>query len=1578
MTARRPTRAVLIAGYYGFGNTGDEAILAAILNGLHARSPEVSVRAVVVSGDPAETQRRHGVEAVAWRDVAAIARAARGCDLVLVGGGGLFQDHWGVEPGTLLTPDHYGISFYAGPAVLAALEGKPLALVGLGVGPLASPPARRMVRGVCEASAFLSVRDAASRDLLIASGVEAERIAVSADAAFALAPGPTRRRAGDLLREMGVEPSASSPSTSPSPSPIVAVALRPWTLGGDPDRWESEVAGALDRLIEKTGGRLLFVPLQRSSRADEDDAGVAARVRGRLGRTAAARSAALPAPLSPSETLGLIASCDLVLAMRLHAAVFAAAGAVPPVGLGYDPKVRSLFERLDLLPLLEPLESLSGWSLQARMESALEAGEGLRARIAETAATLARLAEDDVARAAALIAPGSRYEAPQVTDAQRELFEQAVTANVSASAAAAVRAADLRRALEERERLLAEARAAREALQGEHDRAVRDRERLGEELSRVRGELHDLQGSRLWKAANWYWRARRFAGRVLRPLYGSSGSSDWVGRNPAPGAAAAAPAPAIENRHDVVLLAGPAGSPAGGLLALARTLAASGHRVYRVAREFRRGGPAHAIASRSEGLAEVTLAVSGDAKEASDEALFATLDALRRDESLGATLTLVEDPAWMPVAERLRERRAWPLLREPRPPEDLASLFPKISVVVVTYDNRELNRVCLESLAARTEWPNWELIVVDNGSTDGTRELLEEHRRGLAPRMRVLEQGKNVGFAAACNAGLAAGTGDYIVLLNNDTVTTRGALTALVRHLAQDPSLGLVGPVTNAIANEARVEVGYAGLADLPDWARGYVRAHDGETFAMPMLALFCAALPRRVYETVGPLDERFGIGMFEDDDYCRRVAKKGFAIRCARDAFVHHWQMASFRRMPQEEYLALFAANKKKYAEKWGRPPVPRPSAPGDSLAAQLAHVIDRAAESRGVVVFLPSIGWSISLVQRPHHLARVLARRGHLVVFDSSNSDDRVDGFREVEKNVFLFRGDPTTLHAIPNPLLWAFPYNAHLAEAFPSGARLIYDWIDDLEVFPYDPAMLARNHARAMDRAALVLCVARTLHEQALRTRPDALYVPNGVEYERFAAPAAPTKDDALARFLAGGGPVAGYYGALARWFDAPLLEAVARENPDWRFVLIGQELDQSLAREPLLKRENVLWLGPRDYETLPGYLASFDVATIPFRINPITLATSPLKLFEYFAGGKPVVTTPMPECEAFPEVEVAADAAAFSAALARARAKGQDPLFRDRLRALGRANSWDARADVVLAALHAGAEGGAPPPAAPAGGHGVCNICGESTHFACDDPALARESLTCAHCLATSRYRSVARGLLEAFRRLAGVDARSLAELPVNGVGGGVGGGPGGAPRRISIYDTQTPFSTGASAYPIPDWLARCSWIDLHLSTLRPGRERGEKLGERTTNQDLERLTFPDASFDIVITSDVLEHVRLEDRAHREIRRVLRPGGIYLFTVPHFRNGRTLTRVEIVDPDDPSRDRHLMEPEYHGNANAEDGRALAYRAYGIDLDERLRELGFTVEYTKRDFPENGIRNTELFFCRLEEAQERPAGG
>jgi len=255
-------------------------------------------------------------------------------------------------------------------------------------------------------------------------------------------------------------------------------------------------------------------------------------------------------------------------------------------------------------------------------------------------------------------------------------------------------------------------------------------------------------------------------------------------------------------------------------------------------------------------------------------------------------------------------------------------------------------------------------------------------------------------------------------------------------------------------------------------------------------------------------------------------------------------------------------------------------------------------------------------------------------------------------------------------------------------------------------------------------------------------------------------------------------------------------------------------------------------------------------------------------------------------------------------------------------------------------------------------GRCNVCGSETQFFYNDPTLYRESLVCGECLTTSRYRSVARGILKAINETTGLQAASLAELPksANNV-------------SFKIYDTQPAFYWETSAYPIPDLLASCDWIESETSVYRRNKPPGLVLGANFTNQNLEQLTFPDNTFDVVITSDVMEHVRLDHLAHQEIRRVLKPGGLYLFTVPHFRHSRdTIVRVKVIDPDDPAQDQFLLEKEYHGDANSEDHLALSYRAYGTELDDFLREIGFTVDYCNEDFPEVGIMNTELFSCRI----------
>lgn len=242
----------------------------------------------------------------------------------------------------------------------------------------------------------------------------------------------------------------------------------------------------------------------------------------------------------------------------------------------------------------------------------------------------------------------------------------------------------------------------------------------------------------------------------------------------------------------------------------------------------------------------------------------------------------------------------------------------RVTVVVVTYNNLEFTRACLESLDRYSDWSNLEIIVVDNASADGTPEFLRTWAAGDEMHHVILND-DNRGFAAANNQGLAAATGDYLVLLNNDTFVTRGWVRGLLTHMRRNPEVGLVGPVTNNIGNEARVDTHYADMDAMAEFASDYSARHAGRAFDLATVAFFCVAMSRATYERIGPLDEAFGIGFFEDDDYCRRVAQAGLRCICAEDVFIHHHLSASFDKLKDERRRELFERNKRIYEAKWG-----------------------------------------------------------------------------------------------------------------------------------------------------------------------------------------------------------------------------------------------------------------------------------------------------------------------------------------------------------------------------------------------------------------------------------------------------------------------------------------------------------------------------------------------------------------------------------------------------------------------------------------------------------------------------------
>ncbi len=249
-----------------------------------------------------------------------------------------------------------------------------------------------------------------------------------------------------------------------------------------------------------------------------------------------------------------------------------------------------------------------------------------------------------------------------------------------------------------------------------------------------------------------------------------------------------------------------------------------------------------------------------------------------------------------------------------RPLDDPA----EVTIVVVTRNGLPFTRLCLESILAHTERPPFELVVVDNASTDGTREYVAE----LAVRfgaVRAIFNATNLGFPAAVNKGTESAAGRQFVIANNDVIVAPGWLESLLRHL-DDASVGLVGPVTNRIGTAAEVDIDYRTVSGFLEAAAERRSARAGCSFEIDLPAMFCVALSRETWDAVGPLDERFDVGMLEDDDYARRVRGSGRGMICAEDVLVHHFGEASFGALYADGARSeLLERNRRIYAGKWG-----------------------------------------------------------------------------------------------------------------------------------------------------------------------------------------------------------------------------------------------------------------------------------------------------------------------------------------------------------------------------------------------------------------------------------------------------------------------------------------------------------------------------------------------------------------------------------------------------------------------------------------------------------------------------------
>ncbi|WP_127578856.1 glycosyltransferase family 2 protein [Paenibacillus koleovorans] len=238
------------------------------------------------------------------------------------------------------------------------------------------------------------------------------------------------------------------------------------------------------------------------------------------------------------------------------------------------------------------------------------------------------------------------------------------------------------------------------------------------------------------------------------------------------------------------------------------------------------------------------------------------------------------------------------------------------SIIIPTYNGLHLLAECIEAIRTYTTDTPYELIVVDNGSTDGTAAYCK------ANRIPFVSLPHNRGFPEACNYGMRMASGDALLLHNNDVVVSRGWLTNMLAALESSPEIGIVGPVTNYVSGRQKIDIHYGSISEFQSLAAAMNRSDRGKWQDVTRLVGLCFLFKRELMDRIGELDERFSPGHYEDDDYCYRARQAGYRLLIAGDTVVHHHGSASFRKQGQEKLDRLVETNYRKFMDKWGVDP--------------------------------------------------------------------------------------------------------------------------------------------------------------------------------------------------------------------------------------------------------------------------------------------------------------------------------------------------------------------------------------------------------------------------------------------------------------------------------------------------------------------------------------------------------------------------------------------------------------------------------------------------------------------------------
>ncbi len=308
------TRNLLMSGYYGFNNSGDEAILTTIYKNTKKSNDNINI--TVLSKNPDETKSKYGFENVVYRfDLFKVLKEINHCDILLSGGGSLLQD----------TTSTRSIMYYLFIIVCAKFMHKKVMLYANGIGPVSRKKNRNMVKRVLNKVDIITLREEDSLDELVAMGVTNKNIFVTADPVFSMDTIPYYKSKA-LLSEAGI----------PKDNGIVGVSVRNWKGNTD---IADKFAQICDRIHDEFDKTIVFIVMHNPA-----DANISKEVISKMH----APAYILDKEYSPTEIMGMISQMEIILSMRLHTLIFATKQRVPIVGFIYDPKINNYLNLINM------------------------------------------------------------------------------------------------------------------------------------------------------------------------------------------------------------------------------------------------------------------------------------------------------------------------------------------------------------------------------------------------------------------------------------------------------------------------------------------------------------------------------------------------------------------------------------------------------------------------------------------------------------------------------------------------------------------------------------------------------------------------------------------------------------------------------------------------------------------------------------------------------------------------------------------------------------------------------------------------------------------------------------------------------------------------------------------------------------------------------------------------------------------------------------------------------------------------------------------------------------------------------